>query len=100
MHHSKQQHRDEFEQGSLSHLSKYAHMIPSFEAHIDWVEEVEAQLAAKAFNKEGEPAVSLGNSDVKDDLLDSIGYYGKSGSHEYVPSFSLSLTCTDESLTA
>jgi hypothetical protein len=40
-HHGKQR-RDEFEQGSSSHPSKHTCMMPPLEAHIDWVEEVEA----------------------------------------------------------
>jgi hypothetical protein len=95
-HHSKQCH-NEFEQGSLLRPSKCARVMPPLEAHIDWAEEVEAQLAAEASDKEGEPAVSLGNSDVKDDLLDFIGYYGESGLNEYIPSFLSPLTCTDKS---
>jgi hypothetical protein len=79
--------------------SKRARMTPPLEAHIDWAEEVEAQLAAEVSNEEGEPTVSLGNSDVKDDLLDSIGYYGEDGSNEYVSSFLSLLTRTDESPT-
>jgi hypothetical protein len=74
-------------------------MMPPLEAHINWAEKVEAQLAAEVSDEEGEPAVSLGNSNVEDDLLDSIGYYGESGSNEYVPSFLSPLTCTDESPT-
>jgi hypothetical protein len=95
-HHGKQR-RHEFEQGSSSRPSKRARVTPPLEAHIDWAEEVEAQLAAEVSDEEGEPAVSLGNSDVEDDLLDSIGYYGEGGSNEYVPSFLSPLTCTDES---
>jgi hypothetical protein len=72
-------------------------MMPPLEARIDWAEEVEAQLAAEVSDEEREPAVSLGNSDVEDDLLNSIGYYGEGGSNEYVPSFLSPLTCTDES---
>jgi hypothetical protein len=98
-HHGKQRH-NKFEQGSSLRPSKRAHMTSPLEAHIDWAEEVEAQLAAEVSNKEGEPAVSLGNSDVEDDLLDSISYYGEGGSNEYVPSFLSPLTCTDESPTA
>jgi hypothetical protein len=75
-------------------------MTPPLEAHIDWAEEVEAQLAAEVSDKESEPAVSLGNSNIEDDLLDSIGYYGEGGSNEYVPSFLSLLTCTNESPTA
>jgi hypothetical protein len=75
-------------------------VTPPLEAHIDWAEEVEAQLAAEASDKEGEPAVSLGNSNVEDNLLNSIGYYGEGGSNGYIPSYSSSLTCTDESPTA
>jgi hypothetical protein len=95
-HHSKQR-RNEFEQGSSLRPSKRARMTPPLEAHIDWAEEVEAQLAAEVSDEEGESAVSLGNSDVEDDLLDSIGYYGEGGSNEYVPSFLSPLTCTDKS---
>jgi hypothetical protein len=95
-HHGKQR-RKEFEQGSSSRPSKRARVTPPLEAHIDWAEEVEAQLAAEVSDEEGEPAVSLGNSDVEDNLLDSIGYYGEGGSNEYVPSFLSPLTCTDES---
>jgi hypothetical protein len=97
-HHGKQR-RSEFEQGSSSRPSKRARMTPPLEAHIDWAEEVKAQLAAEVSDEEGEPAVSLGNSDVEDDLLDSIGYYGEGSSNEYVPSHSISLTCTNESPT-
>jgi hypothetical protein len=75
-------------------------MMPSLEAHINWAEEVEAQLAAEVSDKEGEPTVSLGNSNVEDDCLDSIGYYGEGSSNKYVPSFLSPLTCTDESPTA
>jgi hypothetical protein len=98
-HHGKQR-RNEFEQGSSLRPSKRARMMPPLEARIDWAEEVEAQLAAKVSNKENEPAVSLGNSDVEDDLLNSIGYYGEGGSNKYIPSFLSPLTCTDESPTA
>jgi hypothetical protein len=98
-HHGKQRHH-EFEQGSSSCPSKRAHVTPPLEAHIDWAEEVEAQLAAEVSDEEGEPAVSLSNSNVEDDLLNSIGYYGEGGSNEYVPSFLSPLTCTDESSTA
>jgi hypothetical protein len=98
-HHSKQR-RNEFEQGSLSRPSKCARVTPPLEAQIDWAEEVEAQLAAEVSDEEGEPAVSLGNSNVEDDLLDSIGYYGEGGSNEYVSLSSTSLTCTDEFSTA
>jgi hypothetical protein len=97
--HGKQR-RNKFEQGFLSCLFKRAHMTSSLEAHIDWAEEVKAQLAAEASDKKGEPAVSLGNSDIEDNLLDSIGYYREGGSNEYVPLLSSSLICTDESLTA
>jgi hypothetical protein len=72
-------------------------VTPLLKAHIDWAEEVKAQLAAEASNKEGEPTVSLGNSNIEDNLLNSIGYYKKGGSYEYIPSFSSPLTCTDES---
>jgi hypothetical protein len=99
-HHSKGKHRDEFEQGSSSRSFKCARVTPPLEAHIDWAEEVKAQLAAEASDEEGEPAVSLGNSNIEDDLLDSIGYYGEGGSNKYVPSYSSPLTCTDESPTA
>jgi hypothetical protein len=99
-HRGKGKHCDEFEQGSLSHPSKRARMTSPLEAHIDWAEEVEAQIAAEVSDKEREPAVSLGNSDVEDDLLDSIGYYEEGGSNEYISSYSSSLTCTDESPTA
>jgi hypothetical protein len=98
-HHGKQ-HRNEFKQGSSLRPSNRARMTPPLEVHIDWAEEVKAQLAAEVSDKKGEPAVSLGNSDVEDDLLDSIGYYGEGGSNEYVPSFLSPLTCTIESPTA
>jgi hypothetical protein len=75
-------------------------VTPPLEAHIDWAEKVEAQLAAEASDKEDEPAVSLGNSDIEDNLFDSIGYYGEGSSNEYVPSFLSLLTCTDKSPTA
>jgi hypothetical protein len=97
--HYGKQRRNKFEQGSLSRPSKRACMMPPLKAHINWAKEVEAQLAAKVSDKESEPAVSLGNSDVKDDLFDSIGYYREGGSNEYVPSFLLPLTCTDKSPT-
>jgi hypothetical protein len=96
VHHGKQ-HRNKFEQSSSLRLFKHARMMPLLEAHINWAEEVEAQLAAEVSDKEEEPAISLGNSDVEDDLLDSIGYYGEGGSNEYIPSSSSSLTCTDKS---
>jgi hypothetical protein len=95
-HHGKQR-CNEFEQGSLSRLSKCACVTPSLEAHINWAEEVKAQLAAEVSDEEGEPAVSLGNSDIEDNLLDSIGYYGEGGSNEYISSLSSSLTCTNKS---
>jgi hypothetical protein len=90
VHHGKQCH-DKFKQGFLSCLFKRTCVMPPLEAHIDWAEEVKAQLAAEASNEEDEPAVSLGNSNVKDDLLDSIGYYGEGSSYKYVPLF---LYCT------
>jgi hypothetical protein len=95
-HHGKQ-HRNEFKQSSSLHTFKHACVMPPLEAHIDWAEEVEAQLAAEVSDKKREPAVSLGNSDIEDDLLDSISYYREGGSNEYVPSFSSLLTCTDKS---
>jgi hypothetical protein len=98
-HHGKQRH-DKFEQGSSFRPSKHARMTLSLKAHIDWAEEVKAQLAAEASNEEGEPTVSLGNRDIEDNLLNSIGYYGEGGSNEYVPLLSSSLICTDESPTA
>jgi hypothetical protein len=54
-------------------------MRPLLEAHINWAKEVKTQLAAKNSDK-GEPAVSLSNSDVEDNLLDSIRYFSKDGS--------------------
>jgi hypothetical protein len=95
--HYGKQHRNKFEQSSSLRPFKHARVMPPLEAHIDWAEEVEAQLAAEVSDEEREPAVSLGNSDVEDDLLDSIGYYGEGGSNQYVSSSSSSLTCTDES---
>jgi hypothetical protein len=99
MHHGKQC-CNEFKQGSLLRLSKRTCMTPPLEVHINWAEKVEAQLAAEVSDEEREPAVSLDNSNVEDNLLDSIGYYGEGSSNEYVPSFLSSLTCTDKSPTA
>jgi hypothetical protein len=75
-------------------------VTPPLETRINWAEEVEVQLAAEDFDEEGKPAVSLHNSNVKDNLLNSIGYYVEGSSNEYVPSLSSSLICTDKSLTA